>query len=161
VSGQTGATPEWEKDIQEVAKTLKSKYGFKLKEDQIRLPPHDKVKELCPPFRWDDLEQVMTELQEGWQIEFSDDPVRPNHKRVELVRDFVFQSFEQAMEFMAGVGKFASESNHHPRWMNLWNTVRVWLSTWDVGSRITPLDTQLARYMEWKYDKIKFEHTPH
>jgi len=61
---------EWEKDIQEVTKILKSKYGFKLKEDPIQLPPHDKVKELGPPFRWDDLERVMRELQEGWQIEF-------------------------------------------------------------------------------------------
>ena len=90
-------------------------------------------------------------------MNFSDDPERPNYKQVYLVRDFVFQSFEQAMKFMAEVGKFASESDHHPRWMNVWNTVRVWLSTWDAGSRITPLDTQLARHMERKYEIIRFD----
>jgi len=146
----------WETGIDKITETLKSpKYGFKLKKDPIRLPPHDKVKELCPPFPWDKLEQVMRELEQGWQIEFSDDPETPNYKQVYLARDFVFQSFEQAMKFMAEVGKFASESNHHPRWMNVWHTVRVWLSTWDAGSRITPLDTQLARFMERKYKEFQ------
>jgi len=83
-----------------------------------------------------------------WTIEFSDDPQLADHKRIELTRDFVFASFEKAIEFMNTVAKQATQVDHHPRWMNLWRTVTVWLSTWDAGHRVTDLDIQFAKFMD-------------
>jgi pterin-4a-carbinolamine dehydratase len=38
--------------------------------------------------------------------------------------------------------------DHHPRWENIWRTVTVWLSTWDIGHKVSRLDLELAQYFE-------------
>jgi pterin-4a-carbinolamine dehydratase len=43
---------------------------------------------------------------------------------------------------------------HHPRWENQWRTVTVYLSTWDIGNKITALDIQLARAFDALYDQM-------
>ena len=103
---------------------------------------------------WDVLETEVAQRLPSWRIEISDDVDNMHYKRVELVRDFEFESFEKAMSFIDTVAKHATEIDHHPRWMNLWRTVTVWLSTWDAGRRITALDIQLARYLERKYKEF-------
>ena len=40
---------------------------------------------------------------------------------------------------------------HHPRWENLWRSLRVWLTTWDIGHRISDRDIQLAKYFDKAY----------
>ena len=61
---------------------------------------------------------------------------------------FEFASFEDAIAFMGGAARRISEMDHHPRWENIWRTVSVWLTTWDIGQKPTELDLQLARYLE-------------
>lgn len=40
---------------------------------------------------------------------------------------------------------------HHPRWENIWRTVVIWLSTWDIGHKPSQLDLDLAREVERIY----------
>jgi len=83
-----------------------------------------------------------------WSIEFSDDEERLHHTRIELTSSFEFKNFSEAMRFIKTVAKHAEDEQHHPRWMNAWGTVKVWLTPWDVKHRVTVLDTQFAKYLD-------------
>lgn len=63
-----------------------------------------------------------------------------------LHREWKFRDFIAAWGFMARAALHAEKMNHHPEWFNVWNTVRVDLSTHDAGG-ITELDVCLARAM--------------
>lgn len=42
--------------------------------------------------------------------------------------------------------------NHHPRWENVYRTLRVALSTWDIGHRISYADAMLAQAFDRTFD---------
>ncbi len=87
----------------------------------------------------------------GWKIvEFSREEKGPK-SGIAVEKIFTFNSFEQAMTFMQLVSQEITKINHHPEWENNWKTVRVRLSTWDVGHQVTELDIKLARIIEEKY----------
>ncbi|HSR51524.1 MAG TPA: 4a-hydroxytetrahydrobiopterin dehydratase [Acidobacteriota bacterium] len=60
-----------------------------------------------------------------------------------LYREFKFANFVQAFGFMSQVALLAESLNHHPELFNVYNTVKIHLSTHDAGG-ITSKDTQLA-----------------
>lgn len=64
-----------------------------------------------------------------------------------LYRELNFASFIEAFGFMSVVALCAERSNHHPEWFNVYNRVRVWLTTHDAGG-ITRKDTDLAREID-------------
>ncbi len=64
-----------------------------------------------------------------------------------LHRDYAFVDFVAAFGFMSGAALVAQGMNHHPEWFNVFNKVRIDLSTHDSGG-ITALDVTLARAME-------------
>jgi 4a-hydroxytetrahydrobiopterin dehydratase len=67
-----------------------------------------------------------------------------NEQDGELVRDFQFKDFKEAMAFVNEVAGLAEEANHHPDILvHGWNKVRLSLSTHSEG-RITDNDHQLA-----------------
>ena len=55
------------------------------------------------------------------------------------------------MDFMVAAVPAIEELQHHPRWENQWRTVTVYLSTWDIDSRISHLDLKLAKKLEQIY----------
>lgn len=61
-----------------------------------------------------------------------------------LYRKFVFADFSQAFAFMTRVAIEAEKQSHHPLWINVWNTVEIWLSTHDAGDVVTEKDRKLA-----------------
>ncbi|MDA0351351.1 MAG: 4a-hydroxytetrahydrobiopterin dehydratase [Chloroflexi bacterium] len=61
-----------------------------------------------------------------------------------IVREFEFADFIDAVGFMAKVGALAERANHHPELSNVYNRVRIALSTHDAGG-ITERDLSLAR----------------
>ncbi|MBM3140691.1 MAG: 4a-hydroxytetrahydrobiopterin dehydratase [Chloroflexi bacterium] len=62
----------------------------------------------------------------------------------EIVREFQFADFVAAMGFIAQVGVLAERANHHPSLSNVYNRVRIALSTHDAGG-ITERDLALAK----------------
>jgi len=64
-----------------------------------------------------------------------------------LHREYKFADFVTAFGFMSSAALVAQRMDHHPEWFNLWNTVRIDLTTHDAGG-ITTLDIKLAQTME-------------
>jgi len=83
-----------------------------------------------------------TELQEalsqlpGWSLQAS-----------KLHREYAFQDFIAAFGFMTSAALVAQAMDHHPEWFNVWNKVRIDLTTHDAGG-ISALDVKLAQAME-------------
>ena len=61
-----------------------------------------------------------------------------------LCRDFTFQDFREAFLFMTKVAELAESQSHHPWWSNVYNKVRIELTTHDAGDTVTEKDRQLA-----------------
>ena len=64
-----------------------------------------------------------------------------------LHREYKFKNFIRAFGFMTSVALVAERMNHHPEWSNVYGTVRVDLTTHDVGG-ISQLDFTLAEKMD-------------
>jgi 4a-hydroxytetrahydrobiopterin dehydratase len=62
-------------------------------------------------------------------------------------RELRFADFSEAWGFMNRVALLAESQNHHPEWSNVWNTVRITLSTHDAGG-LTDKDVTLARAID-------------
>jgi len=62
-------------------------------------------------------------------------------------RECKFADFSQAWGFMTRVALLAEKFDHHPDWSNVWNTVRVELSTHDAGG-LTDKDVRLAQAID-------------
>jgi len=63
--------------------------------------------------------------------------------REAIARSFQFRDFNEAWGFMNRVALLAESQNHHPEWSNVWNRVRIELSTHDAGG-LTENDVKLA-----------------
>jgi 4a-hydroxytetrahydrobiopterin dehydratase len=61
-----------------------------------------------------------------------------------LTRTFTFKNFSEAFSFMTRVAMLAEQQAHHPNWSNVWNTVKIELTTHDAGNTITEKDRKLA-----------------
>jgi 4a-hydroxytetrahydrobiopterin dehydratase len=64
-----------------------------------------------------------------------------------LHREYRFADFVDAFSFMTAAALVAERLDHHPEWFNVWNTVRIDLTTHDAGG-ITAKDFTLAAAME-------------
>jgi 4a-hydroxytetrahydrobiopterin dehydratase len=62
-------------------------------------------------------------------------------------REFKFADFSEAWGFMGRVALLAEKQDHHPEWSNVWNTVRIELSTHDVGG-LSDNDVRLAQAID-------------
>jgi pterin-4a-carbinolamine dehydratase len=103
----------------------------------------------------EDIGIAVQEVLRDWEVIVSPLPEYPDQRRVELHRTFVFRSFRDVLAFMAEVGNFADDANHHPRWENIFKTLRVYLTTWDIGHRISHYDLQLAQYFDRAYRRYQ------
>jgi 4a-hydroxytetrahydrobiopterin dehydratase len=84
------------------------------------------------------------------------DPINIEHRLKELpgweyrdgklTREFRFKNFVEAFAWMKRVADEAEAMNHHPDWTNVYNRVRVELTTHDAG-RVTERDFALAAAM--------------
>jgi pterin-4a-carbinolamine dehydratase len=103
------------------------------------------------PISDEKLQVYLTTELVRWKKKVSPLPEDPDRVRVELYREYRFKTFREAIGFMAQVAPGCDIAIHHPRWENVWKTVRVYLSTWDIGHRISDRDIQLARYFDHAY----------
>jgi 4a-hydroxytetrahydrobiopterin dehydratase len=72
---------------------------------------------------------------DGWQLEAG-----------KLRREFQFANFIEAFGFMTRIAMIAEKMDHHPEWSNVYNRVKVDLTTHDAGG-VTELDFALAAAM--------------
>jgi len=75
-----------------------------------------------------------------------------------IAREFVFADFSQAFSFMTQVALAAEKLDHHPEWSNVYNKVKVTLSTHDAGG-LTEKDFSLALVADAAF--ARFAPVPH
>ncbi|MEM1230578.1 MAG: 4a-hydroxytetrahydrobiopterin dehydratase [Pseudomonadota bacterium] len=68
-------------------------------------------------------------------------------KDEKLHRSYRFTDFVEAFGFMSQIALEAEKRNHHPEWFNVYNTVKVDLTTHDAGG-ISVKDFELASVMD-------------
>jgi 4a-hydroxytetrahydrobiopterin dehydratase len=83
-----------------------------------------------------DIKELVSSLN-GWS------PVENN---TGIKKTFKFRDFNEAFSFMKKCAHKSEKMNHHPEWSNIYNVVRVKLTTHDSGG-LTSLDISLAKYM--------------
>ncbi len=64
-----------------------------------------------------------------------------------LHREYRFPGFVEAFGFMASAALVAESMNHHPEWFNVYHTVKIDLTTHDLGG-ISSADLEMARRFE-------------
>ena len=72
----------------------------------------------------------------------------------ELQATFTFSDFKSAFAFMTEVAFHAETQNHHPAWSNVYNTVKISLSTHDEGNIVTEKDRRLANVIDDIYARF-------
>ena len=82
---------------------------------------------------------------QGWKKEADRDAI---------TKEFAFKDFNRAFAFMTQVALHAEKHDHHPEWFNVYNKVRVTLSTHDAGG-VTGKDIALASFCDDCYLKLK------
>lgn len=65
-----------------------------------------------------------------------------------LVGTFKFKNFTEAFGFLAQVAILQEKQNHHAQIENMYNTVKLTLTTHDAGNTITEKDIKLAAAIE-------------
>lgn len=70
-----------------------------------------------------------------------------------LYKQFNFEDFKHAWDFMTKVAELSEEFQHHPRWENEWSVVQIWLITHEGGQKITDTDRKMAEAIDGLYDK--------
>lgn len=89
-----------------------------------------------------------------WRLIESPLPEDPATMRVELFREYRFLTFRHTISFMNEVAPGCDIAIHHPRWENVWRSLRVYLTTWDIGHRISDRDIQLAKYFDRAFEEF-------
>lgn len=108
-----------------------------------------------PPIPKEKLKSILPHELPRWKSIETPLPEDPATKRVELFREFTFTNFNAVIQFMAQVARGCSDVNHHPRWENIFKTLRVYLSTWDKKlHQVTDRDLQLARYFDGAFARF-------
>jgi len=141
----------WEADLGFLLSELET-FGFtRITPPPIHFPtPHVAVAELSP----EEIAAALISLP-CWELVTSDVPGSQPLTQTEIRKAFEFKSFEDAMEFMQRVARHVSQVQHHPRWENVWRTVVIWLSTWDIGHKPSRLDIDLAAQIERIYHDFR------
>jgi len=113
----------------------------------VAYPPHHRFPKALTN---EELDEALTHL-EGWVLTTSMIPGQEPKTRTELMKSYQFAGFEAAMAFMQSAIPFISDMDHHPRWENIYETVIVWLSSWDIGFKPSRLDIELANHLDALY----------
>lgn len=88
------------------------------------------------PLSNNDIDQALKSLN-GWKR--GDD---------EIMKEFSFDNFKEALGFIVRVGLEAEALQHHPQLFNVYNTVNITLNTHDAGDKVTQKDIDLATQIE-------------
>jgi pterin-4a-carbinolamine dehydratase len=129
------------KQINEISSEIATFLGKRV-DDTVHMPFPYLIGKIDPLD--DDNLHRLTERLPGWEIV-------PRHDGKELTKKYLFESFEDVIHFMNTASRFISQYDHHPEWINIWRTLIVYLTTWDIGHKPTMLDVDVATYLDDLY----------
>lgn len=94
----------------------------------------------------EDREKQLSELKNaGWTL---------TEGRDAICKEINFKNFNQAFGFMTQVALTAEKMDHHPEWFNVYNKVKITLSSHDVNG-LSGRDVALAKFIDNAATKIK------
>jgi len=154
----------WDRDVNSLAGLLIREYGFI--DNQENVPPPRGPRVDIAPLTIEQIDAALAAgvdgdigLDEGtgvWEPVESMVPAEYPKVRQELRKAYHFGSFAKAVAFMSQAAKGPiRDAKHHPRWENQWKTVTVYLSTWDIGNRISQIDVDLAKALDHLYAQTR------
>lgn len=65
-----------------------------------------------------------------------------------LYKKYTFLSFDEAIDFINSVAAVVKEANHHPKIINSFKVVEIFLSTHSAGDKITDKDKSMAEKID-------------
>ncbi len=136
----------WEAGLTDLFGQLR-RHGFQPAHGAVPMPQRRKR---VDPLTTSELEKALDTLP-GWGITTTYETLTAGDAAVaktELYKEYTFDSFVEATAFMAWASPGIDVGQHHPRWENVWKTVRVWLSTWDIEFQPSRFDTALAHTLD-------------
>jgi pterin-4a-carbinolamine dehydratase len=146
-------TAYWDHDIKLVESRLESLAETPPAQDSAGtypIPPPEKP----DPISDDGLKIALEGSLSQWEKQVSRIDDTSDAVRTELFREYKFATFRDAIRFMNEVAPGCDIAMHHPRWENIWKTLRVYLTTWDIGHQISDRDIQLAKYFDKAYSEF-------
>lgn len=91
---------------------------------------------MAQPLSIDEVREALKSL-EGWELSTG-----------KIKKNFEFEDFSEALGFIVRIGLEAEKQVHHPGIYNVYNTVKIELSTHDAGDEVTQKDIDLAQAIE-------------
>ena len=85
------------------------------------------------------IEQIKEALNDLPDWNFSEDKIK---------REYRFKNFVEAVGFITEIAFKCEKINHHPELFNVYNRVKIELTTHDEGNKITQKDLELAHEIE-------------
>ncbi len=148
----------WQSDIAALVSSLIG-LGFKRAGTDIEFPNPEGIKDTFPLAMTEaGLNEALKELPE-WEISYAPIPGQAPKMMQEISRKYEFKTFEDAVEFMYNLRPFISKTDHHPRWENIWRSVIIHLSSWDIGHKVSKVDIEMARHFDKEFEA--FYQSPH
>ena len=139
----------WAASVEQLIQRLVDRLQLKRHRTQNQYPTPSPSKGRTQPFSDEMIHQIIAyEDLAGWYVDNFSDPA----KRC-LVKEFRFDDFDGAFAFMKRVAEFCSVIEHHPIWDNLYNNVKIVLSTFDAQERVTFYDISLALFINKEYHR--------
>ena len=72
---------------------------------------------------------------------------REVEERDAITREFTFENFSGAFDFMTQIALYAEREDHHPEWFNVYSRVEITLTTHDAGG-LSQRDIAMARFID-------------
>jgi 4a-hydroxytetrahydrobiopterin dehydratase len=92
---------------------------------------------MATPLSDDEIQNALQDLDSNW-----------NYQGDKLSRELSFDNFRDAVGFIMRLSFEAEDQVHHPELFNVYNTVRIQLSTHDAGDKVTEKDIKLAKAID-------------
>ena len=89
------------------------------------------------------LNEVLSKLS-SWEL--------TNDGREAVFKELKFTDFKSAFSFMTTIALKAEEIGHHPEWFNVYNKVKITLTTHDVNG-LSEKDIILGKFIDNQYEK--------
>ena len=72
--------------------------------------------------------------------------------REAVFKEFKFTDFKSSFSFMTSIALKSEEIGHHPEWFNVYNKVKITLTTHDVNG-LSEKDIILGKFIDNQYEK--------